>query len=189
MISSELHNWKFRCPRIAEFPFWIGLLVIVVLVSQSPVRAQSDGDLPALIKKNISHIADSLFMANGERWSGKVWSAVPDFRAVGDSGENNGFVLEDIRIEETNSSADPSGRVLSLVSVRVRGNLLLIEGKIIPVEVERALDVLHDQQMPLSERYPELLRKDSSLWSNVIQPVLVAVGAAAIIALFFFVRS
>jgi hypothetical protein len=81
------------------------------------------------------------------------------------------------------------GKTLSIVALRLRGNLLLKEGKIIPVEVERALDVLHDQQVTLSERYPELLRKDSSLWSNVIQPALVALGAAAIIALFFFVRS
>lgn len=39
------------------------------------------------------------------------------------------------------------------------------------------------------DRYEGIVTKDSSLWSNVIQPLLVGLGAAAIIALFFFVRS
>jgi hypothetical protein len=163
-------------------------MVTAVLLISGNASAQSS-DLPELIDRNIHQIADSLFKANGESWSGTVWSEVPDFRRAGSGAENNGFVLEQIQIEESGSSADPMGRQMSFVSMRVSGNLLLKGGKIIPVEVERALDVLHDQQMALSERYPELLRKDSSLWSNVIQPALVAIGAAAIIALFFFVRS
>jgi hypothetical protein len=185
MFWPQFLDWKFRCPRIAEFPFW---MVAVMMVIGSEVSAQST-ELPDLVRRNIHQLADSLFQANGETWSGTVWSDVPDFRRVGPGAEKNGFVLEEVRIEERGSSLDPMGKELSLVSISVRGNLLLKEGKIIPVEVERALEVLHDQQMPLSERYPELLRKDSSLWSNVIQPALVALGAAAIIALFFFVRS
>lgn len=160
----------------------------MMLLISTNASAQSN-DLPDLIKRNIHHLADSLFAVNGEAWSGTVWSDVQDFRRTGQGTDRNGFVLEDIQIEESGLSVDPMGNSLSLVSLRIRGNLLLKEGKIIPIEVERALDVLHDRQMPLSERYPELLRKDSSLWSNVIQPALVALGAAAIIALFFFVRS
>lgn len=186
MIFSRSCNWKFRCPRIAEFPF---LIVAVIVCTSGKVTAQSGSDLPAMIKHNIHQLADSLFTANGEAWSGMVWSQVPDFRQPGKPGMTNGFVLEEIQIEQTSSSIDPMGKTLSLVSLHLRGNLLLNEGKIIPVEVEQALDVLGDQQLTLSERYPELLRKDSSLWSNVIQPALVALGAAAIIALFFFVRS
>lgn len=163
-------------------------MAAVWLLVASGVRAQSS-ELPELIKRDIRRLVDSLIRANGERWSGTVWSTVPTFREEGDGSESNGFVLRDIQIEERSSSVDPIGKELSLISVRISGDLLLKGGKILPVEVERALDVLHDQQMPLSERYPELLRKDSSLWSNVIQPALVALGAAAIIALFFFVRS
>jgi hypothetical protein len=185
MIRSQVHNWRFRCPRIAEFPFW---MVSVLLICSSRASGQS-AELPQMIKQNIHQLADSLFKANGEAWSGAVWSDVPDFRQAGQSGTLNGFLLEEIQIEESSSSLDPAGKMLSLVALRLRGNLLLNGGKIIPVEVERALDVLHDQQTTLSEHYPELLRKDSSLWSNVIQPALVAIGAAAIIALFFFVRS
>jgi hypothetical protein len=186
MRRLQFRNWKFRCPRIAEFPFWIVAAIACLSVSAS---AQSIGELPELIKRNIHQLADSMFTANGESWSGTIWSQVPDFRRAGQPGVTNGFVLEEIEVEETSTSVDPMGKAFAIVSLRLRGNLLLKEGKIIPVEVERALDVLHDQQMTLSERYPELLRKDSSVWSNVIQPALVAIGAAAIIALFFFVRS
>lgn len=160
---------------------------MVFIFMAGGAHAQVSVELPELIKRNIAQVADSLFTSNGEAWSGTIWSDVPDFRHSGQGG--NGFQLQDIRIEELSTSLDPTGRSLSLVSLRIEGNLLLNGGKMIPVEVERALDVLHDRQMPLSERYPELLRKDSSLWSNVIQPALVAIGAAAIIALFFFVRS
>jgi hypothetical protein len=176
---------KFRCPGIAEFPFW---LVAVLLIS-SLAKAQGSTELPELIRQNVARLADSLFAANGEQWSGQIWSASPDFRVPAKTAQQNGFILESLAIEEQGISVDPMGKELALVSMRMEGSLLLKEGKIITVEVERSLDVLHDQQMPLSERYPELLRKDSSLWSNVIQPALVALGAAAIIALFFFVRS
>lgn len=167
-------------------------LVLLIVLATSNARAQAE--LPELVKQQVHRIVDSLFTSNGEAWSGTVWSSSPEFRRTASGGSSegpsvNGFVLEELQIEETNSSLDPTGRTLSLVQMRFSGVLLMKEGKIIPVEVERALDVLHDQQAPLSERYPELLRKDSSLWSNVIQPALVALGAAAIIALFFFVRS
>lgn len=176
---------KFRCPGIAEFPFW---MVAVLMISAS-AKAQGSSDLPDLIRQNVSRLADSLFTANGEQWSGQIWSAAPDFRSAAKTAQQNGFILESLTIEEEGISVDPTGKELALVSMRMEGSLLLNGGKIVPVEVERAINVLHDQQMPLAERYPELLRKDSSLWSNVIQPALVALGAAAIIALFFFVRS
>jgi hypothetical protein len=188
MSRFNVRNWKFRCPRIAEFPFCIGAAVILSSLLTSNLQAQTE--LPELVKRNVHQIVDSLFTSNGESWSGTVWSSSPDFRRPAtDHTNTNGFILEELQIEEMSSLIDPSGRTLSLVQMRLRGNLLMKEGKIIPLEVERALDVLHDQQQPLAERYPDLLRKDSSLWSNVIQPALVAIGAAAIIALFFFVRS
>lgn len=163
--------------------------VLLVLFVASSARAQATNDLPELVKQNVSRLVDSLFAQQGEKWSGQIWSAAPDFRKAGSATEQNGFILESLEIEELGISVDPNGRELALVSMRIGGSLLMTSGKIVPIEAERALDVLHDQQLPLAERYPELLRKDSSLWSNVIQPTLVALGAAAIIALFFFVRS
>ncbi|HET6511280.1 MAG TPA: hypothetical protein VFH43_03740 [Candidatus Kapabacteria bacterium] len=163
--------------------------MVALLLLASSAEAQVTSDLPALIRHNVSRLADSLFTANGEQWSGQIWSASPDFRVAARSAQQNGFILESLEIDEQGTSVDPAGKELAIVSMHLEGSLLLKEGKIVPVEVERAINVLHDQQMPLAERYPELLRKDSSLWSNVIQPTLVALGAAAIIALFFFVRS
>ena len=185
MNRSTFRIRKFRCPGIAEFPFWL----VAILTISASARAQGSNELPDLIRQNVSRLADSLFSANGEQWSGQIWSASPDFRSAAQTAQQNGFILESLAIEEQGISIDPMGKELALVSMRLEGSLLLKGGRIVPVEVERAINVLHDQQMPLVERYPELLRKDSSLWSNVIQPALVALGAAAIIALFFFVRS
>jgi hypothetical protein len=50
-------------------------------------------------------------------------------------------------------------------------------------------DTIHLPSAPRSARVDALILSADSFWSSVLQPILVTVGAAVVIALFFFVRS
>lgn len=214
MIDCLLCFWKFRCSRIAEFPFSgipkqfgiskqllgtplvrvsCSLRVLVVLLGFAAFaensEAQPKTDLRVHIKESIHDVADSLFRMNGEEWSGTVWSDVPDLRRTGKSSPVNGFALEELTVEQLSSAVDPSGQSLSQVSITIRGSLLMSDGRIVLVDVEHPASILGSNDQSFEEQYPDLLKKDSSLWSNIIRPAIVALGAAAVIALFFIVRS
>jgi hypothetical protein len=206
-VPLTLREGRIVCSQI--FLYAVFLLSILLLVLSSPVSAQTQSGLvvtspDSLLKRLVNQDLDRLFTSrNISRDSIRVIAPREFFdlirtQAISNSGASV-FSISDLHawLSSVAGSGEGNAAYTRMLHFDLTGQLSR------NANTPSELIVIHDSTFAGSSSTGELSSEDlgshsfielrpfqkQSFWASVLQPIAVLVGAAAIIALFFIIRS
>lgn len=166
------------------FRFFRGVAATAILfVCTSLVQGQPSDSTTAAEAELVQQIR-SLLAESGVTHT-TLWYAEPvAFLREERSGPSTaGVLIEEVSLSSMNedSANGPNKFLLSIKAQWLKGG-----GEVRQLVLSDTVRFASDLR---GSKVESLVQPDIDLWSSIVQPALVAVGAAVVIALFFFVRS
>lgn len=157
-----------------------------------PVALRAQGSFEAEIRRSFDSVIDSVLSQNGVRTEDVEFVFPSTFAGLVGEQKLRSHVLAFESLESViNLRKLDDDRLERVISWTGRGRLIRSDRRdVIEFSTRTVRDTINQPDETFYPAYVTVIRNGvESMWDTTLAPILVSLGAIAIIALFFFVRS